>query len=130
MKKDKELKAKKLRNDSQDNPFWFDVTEGAGLSNMSVEVIEVRLLNNGKPLKAFADIRLDDLTVRDFRVIKQPKCRAYVAAPQISWRNGNGRINYKTIITMPDELRWKLESAILAEYQQRVKEQKSENKTN
>jgi DNA-binding cell septation regulator SpoVG len=91
---------------------------------MDIEVLEMRVLDNGKPLKAFADIKIDRLTIRDFRIIKEPKCRAYVTAPQISWRNTNGKVNFKTIITMPDELKWKLESVILAEYQ-RAKEKEN-----
>lgn len=91
---------------------------------MEIKIIKIRLQNNSKPLKAFADIQLENgWIVKDFRVIQQPGQKAYVVSPQASWRNREGVINFKTLITIPNDGKWQLEAAVLAAYQ-REKEQK------
>ncbi len=90
-----------------------------------MRIVKIRLQNNDKPLKAFADIQLSNgWIIKDFRVIQQPRQKAYVVAPQASWRNREGSINFKTLVTIPDDGKWQLESAVLAAYQ-KEKEQKS-----
>ena len=84
---------------------------------MDLRILDIRLQDNGKPFKALVDIKLGELIIRDFRVIQQDGHKAYVTMPQSSWRGPGGRIQYKTLIVMSDELKWKIDSAILAEYQ-------------
>jgi hypothetical protein len=79
----------------------------------NVEVLEIRPCFNDKPLKAFVDIRLGDWIIRDWRVIKQNGKAPRVAPPQVSWRGQKGEIQYKTIVTLPDELRGQIDFAIL-----------------
>ena len=95
---------------------------------MEVKILDVRLQNNGKPLKAFADINLDGLVIRDFRIIQQPGQKAYVVAPQTAWKGQQGKPNFKPIISMPNAVKWQIESAILTEYQ-RAKEGSNEKTT-
>lgn len=87
----------------------------------NINILEIRLQNNKTPLKAFVDLSLNELIIRDFRIIQQPGHKAYVTSPQTSWRNPQGKPNFKTLISMPDELKWQVEIAILAQYQ-KVKE--------
>jgi len=94
---------------------------------MNIEILEIRLQNNGKALKAFVDLCLDGITVRDFRVIQEHKRRLWVACPQISWRGKEGKIKYKTIITFPDDLKGLIDLAVLNAYQREM-EKESENK--
>jgi DNA-binding cell septation regulator SpoVG len=94
---------------------------------MNVEVIEIRLLNNGKPLKAFADIRVGNWIIRDFRVVQHNGGRAYVETPLRSWRDSNGVIQFKNILTLPKDLKWQIESAILAEYQKAREKENEES---
>jgi len=84
---------------------------------MEIQVLDLRLQNNGKPLRAFVDIGFHGLEIRDFRVIQQPDHRAYVTSPELSWRGPGGRVQYKTLIGMSDALKWKIEAIILAEFQ-------------
>ena len=65
------------------------------------------------PLRAFADINVDGLIIRDFRVIKENGKRAWVAPPQASWKEDSGNIRYKTIITFPEELKEQIDRVIL-----------------
>ena len=46
-------------------------------------------------------------------------------AVEPSWRGQGGKIQYKTLISMPDDVKWQIESAILAEYQ-RTEERENE----
>ena len=92
---------------------------------MNLKVLQIRHSKNNSPLKAFADVLVSDIEIRDFRIIQHPGDKAYVAVPQTSWRGQGGKIQYKTLITMSDELKWQIESAILAEYQ-RAKEKTNE----
>jgi DNA-binding cell septation regulator SpoVG len=86
---------------------------------MNIEVLEIRLQNNGKALKAFVDLCLDGVTVRDFRVIQERGRRLWVACPQVSWRS-KGIIKYKTIITFPDEQKGLIDVAVLSAYQREL----------
>lgn len=95
---------------------------------MDIEVLQVRLQSSEKPLKAFVDINFDGLVIRDFKVIQQPESKAYVAAPQTVWKGQQGKTNFKPIISMPNAMKWQVESAILAEYQrarERIKNEKT-----
>jgi DNA-binding cell septation regulator SpoVG len=85
-----------------------------------VKVIEVRLQANGKPLKAFVDVNLDGMIIRDFRVIKEEGKRLWIASPQISWRNKEGIIMYKTLTTFSDEIKGQIDFAVLTAYQREV----------
>lgn len=85
-----------------------------------IHVLNLHLQNNGKNLKAFADINIDGLIVRDFRVLQSPGQKAYVVSPQVSWRSPGGQIRYKTLIVMPNGTRWQVESSILSAYSQAV----------
>jgi DNA-binding cell septation regulator SpoVG len=93
---------------------------------IQVTVERIRLLPNGKPLKGFADVQIGEILVRDFRIIQDSGQRAYVASPQISWRDpADGTIRFKTIIKLlSNEMKGAIEVAILSEFQ-RAREKRS-----
>ena len=80
---------------------------------MKIEILDLRLIDKDQPLKAFVDVKLDHITIREFRVIKENGKRLRVATPQISWKDTDGKIKYKTVITLPDELKGELDRVIL-----------------
>jgi hypothetical protein len=83
---------------------------------MDVEILGIRPLNNDKPLKAFVDVRLYDLIIRDFRVIQENGCNAYVESPQIVWRGQGGVKQFKSFITLPKGVKQRVDALILAEF--------------
>jgi len=95
---------------------------------MEVKILDVRLQNNGKPLKAFVDIEFNGLVIRDFRIIQQPGQKAYIVSPQTTWKGPQGKSNFKSIISMPNDIKWQVESAILTEFQ-KAKEGSNEKNT-
>jgi DNA-binding cell septation regulator SpoVG len=81
-----------------------------------IEILEIRLQNGNKPLKAFVDIQIKNTIIRDFRIIQEDGKRPWVATPQVSWKDKTGQIKYKTIITFPDDLKGQIDLAILNSY--------------
>lgn len=81
-----------------------------------MRILSLKILpENGKPLKAFADVELSNgMIIREFRVIQDPGKRAWIACPQISWRDSeSGEIKYRTVITLPDQIKGEIDLLIL-----------------
>ncbi len=87
---------------------------------MNILVVDVSLLPGDRPLRAFADIQSGDFVIREWRVIKENDKRPLVAPPQISWKNQDGQIQYKTIVTLPDELKGQIDFAILKRFNEEM----------
>jgi DNA-binding cell septation regulator SpoVG len=82
-----------------------------------LRLLEIRKKpENGKSLKAFADIELDNgIIIREFRIIQEPNKRPWVACPQLSWRDpDSGQIRYTTIITFPNQIKGDVDLLILS----------------
>jgi len=88
---------------------------------MKIEVLSVRLFPGHKTTRAFIDIRLDDVVIKDFRVI-QNGGKPYVKAPFTTYKNQNGELCFRQIIDFPDEVRGRIDAAILSAFY-REKEQ-------
>jgi len=94
---------------------------------MNVEVIEIRLLSNGRSLKAFVDVQVGDWIIHDFRIIKQAGQRAFVSPPQVSWKDPeSGQIKYKGILTIPPEQKQRIDTEILHAYQEEMEKTDAE----
>jgi hypothetical protein len=84
-----------------------------------MKLLELRLLpERTHPVKAFADIELDDGTIiREFRVVQEPKRLPTVGNPQISWKDpADGRIKYKVIVTLPKPVKNEVDLLILGKW--------------
>jgi DNA-binding cell septation regulator SpoVG len=82
---------------------------------VEIEVLEVRLVDSEKT-KAFVDLRIGDLVIRDFRVMKENGKRPFVRAPFSTYRDQTGHLNFRQIVVLPDEVRGKIDLAILNAY--------------
>jgi len=86
--------------------------------NSEIKVVEFNLLNNGdKPLKAFASVQVGDWVINDWRVIQKPGQRAWVSVPQTSWKDKEGKIQYRALLSIPGELKQRIEVAILSAWE-------------
>jgi hypothetical protein len=83
---------------------------------MTVRVLDLRILPGDKPLKAFCDLEIGDWTIREFRIIKENGRPYRVALPQLSWKAPDGQILYKTLITLPDELKGQIDFTVLKRF--------------
>ena len=93
---------------------------------MDINVIEIRPLNDGRPLKAFVDIQLGSVIIRDFRVMKEDGRRLYVKAPISTYKDQTGQLKFRPIIVLPDEVRGEIDLAILNAYQREMEKMENE----
>lgn len=98
------------------------------MNNHNVEVIQIRFPPPGKALKAFADILINGWIIREFRIIKEDAKRPWIASPQISWKDQDGQIKYKTVITLPDEVKGQIDFAILKAYTEEMEKNSEKQK--
>ncbi len=91
----------------------------------NIEVIEIRLSPPGKSLKAFVDIRIGSITLKDFRVM-QDNGKPYVRAPHTTYKDSTGALRFRQIVDLPDEVRGQIDTMILSEYYHREKELENE----
>jgi hypothetical protein len=82
-----------------------------------VRVIEIRPINDGRPLRAFADVRVGDWVIYGWRIVKQDSQRAWVSVPQATWRNTEGKVRYQALLSIPGELKQRIEIAILSAWE-------------
>ena len=87
-----------------------------------VRVIEIRPTRKSGPLRAFVDVKVGDLLVRDFRVMQDYAGRPYVRAPFNTYKNATGELCFRQIVDLPDEVRGRVDTAILSAFY-REKEQ-------
>ncbi len=98
-------------------------------TKMDIEVLTIKFLDSNRSLKAFADIRVGDWIIHDFRVVKQNGQRVSVNPPQVSWREPEtGEIRYKGILTIPSEQKQRIEVAILSAFQEEMEKRNAHQK--
>ena len=96
---------------------------------MDIRVVEIRPLNDGRPLRAFADVQWGDWIIHDFRIIRQDGQKAFVSPPQVSWKDpATGEIKYKGILTIPPEQKQRIDVEILSAFQREMEKTDAEQK--
>lgn len=81
--------------------------------------------DDGKSLKAFADVQLADGTIiRAFRVIEQPGKRVIVHCPQTCVKVNGKSAFFKTLVILPDPVKGDVDLAILYAWRQALGRQK------
>lgn len=83
----------------------------------TVKVVSVRMVSNRGNLRALASVQIGPLQIHDFRVIQQEGQRAYVSAPQLEWKDGQGRSQYKPLLSYPESWKDAISEAVLIAYQ-------------
>ena len=84
---------------------------------MEIEVLDLRVIESSKSLKAFVDVRLGDIVIRDFRIVKENGKRPHVKAPFSTYKDQKGQLRFRPIIILPEEVRGEVDLAILSAYQ-------------
>ena len=91
--------------------------------SLEIEILDIRLIRSNKPLRAFADVKLGGIIIRDFRVMKEDGKPPHVKVPFSTYKGPDGQLRFRPIIILPDEVRGEVDLAILNAYR-REKEQK------
>ena len=83
---------------------------------MKIEVVCLRLIEPKESgLVAFSDVRIECVTIRDFRVFKRNGGKPFVQVPYNTIKK-DGRIQFHPIIDLPEEIRAAVDAAILNAY--------------
>ena len=73
--------------------------------------------SNNSRLLGFADVQLDGLIIRDFRLLKNWD-GIEIVYPRVTWRGLDEKIKYKTIITLPKDIEKQVFDCILGKYRE------------
>lgn len=84
---------------------------------MDIRVIEIRPLSDGRPLRAFVDIQVGDWIIYEWRIVKKDGQRTCVTVPMASWKDFDHRVRYRALLSIPDELKQRIEVAILSAWE-------------
>ena len=82
---------------------------------MKIDVLEMRFPKGDGASRAFCDVMIDGITIRDFRIM-QNGGRPYVKAPFQTYKNTAGEIQFRQIIDLPDEVRGRVDNMILTTF--------------
>lgn len=88
---------------------------------MDIQVIEIRLLPGHKATRAFCDILIDGITIRDFRVY-QMNGKPSVRNPFSAYKDHEGNLTFREIISLPPTVQTETHALILSEFFRRLKE--------
>jgi DNA-binding cell septation regulator SpoVG len=82
-----------------------------------IEIIELHLLPGDGVLRAFVSVRLDHLVTHEWRILKKNGQPVQVVPPMASWRDRDGVIRYKALLSLPPELKQRVSVAILSRWE-------------
>ncbi len=96
---------------------------------MNVQVVEVRRTRKPGPLRAFADVKIGNMMVTDFRIFQDNGGRARVEVPMTTWRDPETHdLRFKPVITLPGDLMGRVQSEILSSYHRAMEGNEIERK--
>ncbi len=87
-----------------------------------VKVIEIRPLSDARTLKAFVDVQVGDWITYEWRIIKKDGERAWVSVPMASWKDPDHKVRYRALLSIPGELKQRIEVAILSAWEKELQE--------
>ena len=86
------------------------------MNNSSIEITEFKKVNGGN-LKAYASVRIGTWVIHDWRITQKGNQRALVSPPLTSWRGPDGKVNYRSLLSIPGEQLQQIELTILLAWQ-------------
>lgn len=93
---------------------------------MNIEVVNLKLINgSSRSLKAIVDVSIGNWTIFNWRIVQQDGNRAQVFVPQVAWRDSSGQIRYRALLSLPGELRQRIEFAILSAWEKEHQNERS-----
>jgi len=87
------------------------------MSGLNIKIIGIRPINSGRPLRAFADVQVGDWIIYEWRIVKKDGQRAWVSVPMASWKDFDHKVRYRALLSIPDELKQRIEVAILSAWE-------------
>lgn len=98
------------------------------MNSNAISVEKIRKVGAGN-LRAFADVKIGDIVIRDFRIIQQPNQKPWVSSPQRTYKSENGEMRYANTIELSNELKTKVQLAVLTAFDNPVFENSPNKET-
>jgi len=64
---------------------------------MQIEILNLRPITKGN-LRGFVDLKLNDIEIRGFRIIREDGKTPWVSVPQVPYKDKEGKIKYFNMI--------------------------------
>jgi hypothetical protein len=90
---------------------------GAERNESRVEVLSLRPVTGLGPIKAFVELRVGEILVRDAKVIQQAGQRAWVAPPDKRWTGSDGEPHYTRLVEFAKPLQQRVSAVVLAAWE-------------
>lgn len=94
--------------------------ENVGTSE-EIQVLKVIRLPGDRTLKAYVDVQVDDWIIYDWRILQRPGERLQVSVPQVTYRDKEGTVRFRALLSIPRDLRQRIEVAILSAWEKELK---------
>lgn len=91
---------------------------------MNIQILEIRLMKGGRTTRGFADVRMDEITIRDFRIYCNGK--PSIRTPFSTYKDATGDLKFREIISLPPNVKAEVDALILSEFFRRSREQAHE----
>ena len=86
--------------------------------DQGIKVIAIHFMpNNGNRIKGFADVKIGDWVVREFRILADWDGMK-VVPPRVSWRGTDGVIKFKTVVSLPQDIKERVNTLILEKFEE------------
>lgn|SRR5574341_1492004 len=83
-----------------------------------LEVLSITPVEGRGSLRAFVNIRCDDLVINDCRIIQEPGKKPWFSLPVLSYKTQYGTTQYRTLVQILDEhLKNRISEAVLSTWE-------------
>jgi hypothetical protein len=97
---------------------------------MNIQILEIRFMEGGKATRGFADVRLDDITVKDFRIYQvQVNGKPTVRNPFSTYKDSDGTLKFRETISLPPNVKGEIDALIITEYFRRLRENQNDRQS-
>jgi DNA-binding cell septation regulator SpoVG len=79
----------------------------------AIEILEIRPSAKPGTIKAFVDVGVGGVTLRDCKVVMQDGQKSWVAMPSSSWTGSDGKVRWRQLVELSPALRDRVSEAVL-----------------
>jgi hypothetical protein len=91
------------------------------MDESNIKVPKITRLPGDRLLKAYVDFQIWEWVVNDWRIVRRKGDRVQVNYPSVSYRDTQGMIRYRALLSVPGELKQRIEVAILSAWEKERK---------
>jgi DNA-binding cell septation regulator SpoVG len=78
-----------------------------------VEIVEIRSVETGGNVRAYVSVRLGGVTIHGCKIVAQPGRTPWLAMPDKSWKDKEGRTKYAPVVELSSALKLRVQEAVL-----------------